>query len=185
MWDAKLAEAGEELAGGRAALTARLEPEVAKAYAQLGARALQRHAQLRGAVAGRGGRAGPGRGAGRRPGPTTCAGASPPSDPTATTCLVTLEGLPSRTHASQGEQRSLALALRLGGHGVVTEAAERHPGAAARRRVQRARPRPGRRPAGPSPAGQALVTTAGPLPPGVSPAARFVVRAGTVTRVER
>jgi DNA replication and repair protein RecF len=27
-----------------------------------------------------------------------------------------MAGLPSRTHASQGEQRSLALALRLGGH---------------------------------------------------------------------
>jgi DNA replication and repair protein RecF len=32
-------------------------------------------------------------------------------------------GLPARTHASQGEQRSLALALRLASHEVVTEAA--------------------------------------------------------------
>jgi DNA replication and repair protein RecF len=30
-------------------------------------------------------------------------------------------GLPSRTHASQGEQRSLALALRLAAHHVITE----------------------------------------------------------------
>ena len=29
--------------------------------------------------------------------------------------------MPSRTHASQGEQRSLALALRLAGHQVITE----------------------------------------------------------------
>jgi DNA replication and repair protein RecF len=36
--------------------------------------------------------------------------------------VITVEGLPSRTHCSQGEQRSLALALRLGGHATVTEA---------------------------------------------------------------
>jgi DNA replication and repair protein RecF len=30
-------------------------------------------------------------------------------------------GLESRTHASQGEQRSLALAMRLGGHRLTTE----------------------------------------------------------------
>ena len=33
-----------------------------------------------------------------------------------------LGGLPARTHASQGEQRSLALALRLAAHEVVTAA---------------------------------------------------------------
>ena len=32
-----------------------------------------------------------------------------------------LGGLESRTHASQGEQRTLALALRLGGHQLCTE----------------------------------------------------------------
>ena len=32
-------------------------------------------------------------------------------------------GLPARTHASQGEQRSLALALRLAAHAVVTATA--------------------------------------------------------------
>ena len=33
----------------------------------------------------------------------------------------TIAGLPSRTHASQGEQRTLALALRLAAHQLVTE----------------------------------------------------------------
>ena len=32
---------------------------------------------------------------------------------------VLLNGMPARTHASQGEQRSLALALRLAGHELV------------------------------------------------------------------
>lgn len=36
--------------------------------------------------------------------------------------LLTIDGMPSRTHASQGEQRSLALALRLAAHRVVTDA---------------------------------------------------------------
>jgi DNA replication and repair protein RecF len=31
-----------------------------------------------------------------------------------------IDGLPARTHASQGEQRSLALALRLAAHHTVT-----------------------------------------------------------------
>jgi DNA replication and repair protein RecF len=34
---------------------------------------------------------------------------------------ITLEGLPSRTHSSQGEQRSVALALRLAAHELATE----------------------------------------------------------------
>ncbi len=34
---------------------------------------------------------------------------------------LSLDGLPARTHASQGEQRSLALALRLGAHQLATE----------------------------------------------------------------
>ena len=35
---------------------------------------------------------------------------------------VGLDGLPSRSHASQGEQRCLALALKLAAHRLVTEA---------------------------------------------------------------
>ncbi len=40
---------------------------------------------------------------------------------------VQLNGLPGRTHASQGEQRSLALALKLGGHLAVTSAVGQAP----------------------------------------------------------
>ena len=41
--------------------------------------------------------------------------------------VITLSGMPARTQASQGEQRSLALALRLGGHQVVADAVGVHP----------------------------------------------------------
>lgn len=40
---------------------------------------------------------------------------------------LTLNGLDARTRASQGEQRSLALALRLGGHALVTELVDEPP----------------------------------------------------------
>ena len=78
-------------------------------------------------------------------------------------------GLPARTHASQGEQRSLALALRLavapGGHRGARHAAD----PAARRRVLRARPRPLRALLANLPAGQTVLTTAGALPPAPRP----------------
>ena len=61
-----------------------------------------------------------------------------------------VDGLDSRTQASQGEQRTLALALRLGGPPPVRRAHRQLAGAAARRRVQRAR-RPARGRAGRAP----------------------------------
>ncbi len=54
---------------------------------------------------------------------TSCAEASPWWARTATSSSSPLGGLAARTHASQGEQRSLALALRLAAHEVVTETA--------------------------------------------------------------
>ena len=82
-----------------------------------------------------------------RPGATTCGGARRPVGPHRDELVLAVGGLPARTHAVQGEQRSLALALRLAAHGVVTADGRDAADAAARRRVLRARPRPLRRPA--------------------------------------
>ena len=82
----------------------------------------------------------------RPPGRTTCAAACPRSAPTATTSTCASPASPARTHASQGEQRSLALALRLAAHHVITDVTGQRAGPAARRRLLRARPRPQRRP---------------------------------------
>ena len=80
--------------------------------------------------------------------------------------VVTLDGMPARTHASQGEQRSLALALRLVRPSSCLDQRRERTGAAARRRVLRVGRRALRSPAGSSlPAGQALLTTAGYVPP--------------------
>ena len=117
VWDAKLVETSEALADARADLVTELAPALDIAYTQ---------------VAG-------------RPVPVTVAYDAPWRDgglaaaladarrdelrrgvslvgPHRDDLVVHLDGLPSRTHASQGEQRSLALAMRLSAHRVVTDA---------------------------------------------------------------
>ena len=93
---------------------------------------------------------------------------------------LSVAGLDARTRASQGEQRSLALALRLAGHRVVTEVTGEVPvlllddvfseldarrGAALVERLD---------------ATQTLITTAGALPEGVTASSRLRVRAGVL-----
>ncbi|HJR26924.1 MAG TPA: hypothetical protein VJ804_15705, partial [Acidimicrobiales bacterium] len=46
-----------------------------------------------------------------------------PESPWPDELALSIGGMPARTHASQGEQRSLALALRLAAHHVVTDVA--------------------------------------------------------------
>jgi DNA replication and repair protein RecF len=88
--------------------------------------------------------------------------------------------LDSRTHASQGEQRTLSLALRLAGHRVVAEVTGEDPvlllddvfseldDHRANALVDRL------------PATQTLLTTAGSLPPGVTPASQVRVASGRI-----
>ena len=91
---------------------------------------------------------------------------------------LTVDGLDARTHASQGEQRTLALALRLAGHRVVAEVTGEDPvlllddvfseldDRRAAALVERL------------PATQTLLTTAGSLPRGVTPASQMRLAAG-------
>ena len=91
-----------------------------------------------------------------------------------------LNDLDARTHASQGEQRSLALALRLAGHHVTAELTGASPvlllddvfseldGARADALVRELPP------------GQTLLTTASAVPPGVEPERRLRIENGTV-----
>lgn len=95
--------------------------------------------------------------------------------------LILLNGAPSRTHASQGEQRTLALALRLGVHLLLTERfgespllllddvfseLDRFRTAALFEAL---------------PPGQAVLTTAVALPEGADPACILEATPGTVT----
>ena len=115
VWDTKLVSAGEELVRLRTDLCARLVPFVTGAYRDVAGAEAEVHLRyeapwrevgLAAAVAAA-------RSDDVRRGITTV---GPHRDELA----VALDGLPSRTHASQGEQRALALALRLGVHRLVT-----------------------------------------------------------------
>ena len=174
VWDAKLAARGEELAGARIELTTRLVPVVQSAYEAVAA--------TPGAVAARyvpswTGTLADALAASRGDDIRRSASlVGPHRDEVA----IELAGLPARTHASQGEQRSVALALRLAAHQVVTEEVGDPPVLllddvfseldAARSAALLAS----------LPPGQSLLTTAGPLPPGARPAHTVFVRAGRV-----
>ncbi len=93
---------------------------------------------------------------------------------------LTIDALDARTQASQGEQRSLALALRLAGRGVVHELTGTPPVLLlddvfseldARRSSALIRNLP---------AGQTLLTTAGTIPPDVKPDQVLRIHAGRV-----
>ncbi|GAC1385479.1 MAG: DNA replication/repair protein RecF [Acidimicrobiales bacterium] len=177
VWDAKLVSAGTALAEGRAELTARLGPAVAAAYRNLAGltqsdvalayRAPWLSEGLAGAL-----------GAARiddvRRGASTVG-------PHRDDLVIALNGLASRTHASQGEQRCLALALRLGGHGIVASEAADEPVLLLDDVFSELDPERSAALLAHLPPGQALLTTAGPLPPGVDPAAVVEVCNGEAT----
>ncbi len=84
---------------------------------------------------------------------------------------LTLEGRDARRQASQGEQRSLALALRLGGHELVHAQRGVDPLLLLDDVFSELDPVRANRLLGLLPAGQTLVTTAAPLPEALVPAA--------------
>ena len=93
---------------------------------------------------------------------------------------VVLDGMPARTQASQGEQRCLALALRLATHTLVTTEVGSPPVLLLDDVLSELDP--GRAAALLSllPSGQALLTTAGPLPEGWTPSLVVSVHDGKI-----
>jgi DNA replication and repair protein RecF len=178
VWDAKLSEAGTTLADGRAELLSKLTPAVSAAYDQLAGEPAVVTLSL---VATWRPPDGPGLAealaAARlddvRRGVSTV---GPHRDDVA----LTIGHLPARTHASQGEQRCLALALRLGGHAVVSQSAGSPPVLLLDDVFSELDPGRSEALVRHLPAGQALLTTAGPLPPGIQPEATVQVKAGAI-----
>jgi len=177
VWDAQLASLGEELADARAALVADLGPQVAVAYASLAGKPVtvsmsyaagwRAAGSLAAALAAA-------RAEDVRRGVSTVG-------PHRDDLVLAINGLPARTHASQGEQRTLALALRLGGHAVVRAAVGEAPvllldDVFSELDEQRAAALVAH-----LPPGQALLTAAGAIPPGITPALRLHVASGSVT----
>jgi DNA replication and repair protein RecF len=182
VWDAKLTEAGEALAVAREDLVVALEPQVTMAYGQLAAGrgdvtlAYQRswRGPLSHALAAA-------RDDDLRRASTTV---GPHRDELS---LAVAGGgrdvpvpLPARTHASQGEQRSLALALRLGAHALVAESTGSSPVLLLDDVFSELDAARGAALLSSLPVGQALLTTAGPSPAGASPTRTVHVRAGQV-----
>ena len=177
VWDDKFVEVGERLAAERGALVDELGPVLAHTYVEVAGRDVQVVARYEAPWRERG---------------LAAALAEVRRDeirrgvslvgPHRDELVLTLDGLPSRTHASQGEQRSLALALRLAAHHVVTAATGSPPilvlddvfseldddrsGALLRN----------------LPAGQTVLTSAAGLPSGARPDLVLMVAGGSVSR---
>ncbi|HEV3212777.1 MAG TPA: DNA replication and repair protein RecF [Acidimicrobiales bacterium] len=161
VWDERLASLGDDLAARRTTLAAALEPEVGELYRRLA------DADVEVGVAYVTSWSGPlgaalatARGDDVRRGLSTL---GPHRDDVA----LTLDGREARTQSSQGEQRSLALAIRIAVHQRVTSARARPPlllldDVFSELDVGRAT-----RLLGLLPAGQALLTTAVAPPPGL------------------
>jgi DNA replication and repair protein RecF len=177
VWDLKLSEAGEVLVAAREALTVALEPLASAAYGLLAAGVAHRGRAAVGLSYQRSwagnllGALGEARRDDLRRGVTTV---GPHRDELA----LQVGGLAARTHASQGEQRSLALALRLAGHQLVTDRIASAPVLLLDDVFSELDPVRSEALMGCLPAGQALVTTAGHLPPGAEVAARARVEDG-------
>jgi DNA replication and repair protein RecF len=116
VWDAKFAEIGDQFGYARATLVARLAPMVHEAYEQLAGTpiAIDLHYEPAWRSVGLAAALAQARAQDVRRGVSTVG-------PHRDELTLSIAGLPSRTHASQGEQRTLALALRLAAHRLVTE----------------------------------------------------------------
>jgi DNA replication and repair protein RecF len=115
VWDARLVAAGTPLVEAREALTHQLTPLVAEHYTRLADREVCVGLGYRRSWDGALGEA---LGAARR---EDLARGVTSVGPHRDELELTLSGLACRAHASQGEQRSLALALRLSAHQLATE----------------------------------------------------------------
>lgn len=116
VWDAKIVESGERLAALRAELVQTLGPMVSVAYAEVAG--VEVPLSLRYEAPWRAGGLAAALDAVRddelRRGLTLVG-------PHRDDLFIELDALPARTHASQGEQRSLALAMRLAAHRCIEE----------------------------------------------------------------
>jgi DNA replication and repair protein RecF len=178
VWDAQLAEAGEALAAARVELVEQLSPVLSSMYDALaqdaalvtaGYDAAWRDEGLADALVAA-------RKDDLRRGVSTVG-------PHRDDMMLTLAGAPARTHASQGEQRTLALSLRLAVHHVVTGASGSPPVLLLDDVFSELDPERGRALVANLPPGQTVLTTASGVPPDAHPDVVLRLRGGAVTAV--
>jgi DNA replication and repair protein RecF len=163
VWDKRLAAAGERLVDARRRLVDRLGPLLVASCDRLGgtpsAARLSYRASWEGSLAAA---LSEGRAHDLRRGVSTIG-------PHRDDVEVSLGGLPARLQASQGEQRSLALGLRLAGHDLVTEVTDRSPLLLLDDVFSELDDRRAAALVALLPEGQSVLTTATALPPGIQP----------------
>lgn len=116
VWDSKLTQSGEELANARSETLKQLLPVLTRSYDDVAREPADLEARYRStwAEVGLAAALATARSDDLRRGVTTVG-------PHRDDIELSLAGLSTRTHSSQGEQRSIALALRLAAHQAVTE----------------------------------------------------------------
>jgi DNA replication and repair protein RecF len=169
VWDERLVTAGEVLVAARERLTAALAELVAPAYSRLAGLPGLSEGRAGSLVAQRYERSWEGslaealvahRADDVRRGVNTIG-------PHRDELVVELEGREARTHASQGEQRCLALALRIGVHHLVVRETGLSPTLLLDDVFSELDPQRSRALVAELPAGQSILTTAAPLPAGI------------------
>jgi len=178
VWDARLAELGDRFGHARAVLVARLAPMVQEAYEQLAGALAPVELRYEPPWRARGLAEALGRSRAddvRRATSTT--------GPHRDELDVVLRGMPARTHASQGEQRTLALALRLAAHRLVAERAGSAPLLVLDDVLSELDDSRATALLEHLPAGQVLLTTAAALPAAARPDTVLRIDAGTVVAV--
>ncbi|MDO8361604.1 MAG: DNA replication/repair protein RecF [Actinomycetota bacterium] len=175
VWDAKLAQVGDQFGHARAVLIARLTPMVSEAYEQLADRPSAVELRYEPAW--------------RQRGLVAALAESRTDDVRRGVSMVgphrddvelSIGGLPARTHASQGEQRTMALALRLAAHRMVAEKAGSTPVLVLDDVLSELDPRRCAALLTHLPPGQVVLTTAGALPEAAHPDAIVRIESGVV-----
>ncbi|MFZ4719119.1 MAG: DNA replication/repair protein RecF [Ilumatobacteraceae bacterium] len=176
VWDQKLAQVGDQFGHARAVLVARLAPMVQEAYEQLADRpsAIEMRYEPAWRARGLGAALLEARTDDVRRGVSTVGPHRDDVD-------LFIGGLPARTHASQGEQRTLALALRLAAHRMVAEKAGSTPVLVLDDVLSELDPTRSAALLRHLPAGQVVLTTAGVLPDAAHPDAVVRIADGMVS----
>ncbi|MGA9278977.1 DNA replication/repair protein RecF [Ilumatobacter sp.] len=175
VWDAKFTEIADQFGYARATLVSRITPMVHEAYERLAGSATPielryepdwRRTGLKAALS-------TARAMDVRRGVSTVG-------PHRDELEISINGLPSRTHASQGEQRTLALALRLAGHRLATERTGSAPVLVLDDVLSELDDGRARALLGHLPEGQVVITTASELPPAATADHVIRIEAGSV-----
>ncbi|MEY2581965.1 MAG: replication and repair protein RecF [Ilumatobacteraceae bacterium] len=176
VWDSKMADLGDQFGHARAVLVARVSLFVEEAYEQLADRPTSIELRYEPAW--------------RQRGLATALAEARVDDvrrgvstvgPHRDDLELFINGMPARTHASQGEQRTLALALRLGAHRLVTDKVGSAPVLVLDDVLSELDPGRCEALLRHLPVGQVVLTTAGVLPEAAHPDAIVRIEAGMVT----